>query len=192
MENLAYQIEDTWDEMLNGKIVAMSPRPVVNHNRVSGNIFNLLKNFLKGKKCEAFSDGVDLYLTPTDRFVPDGMVVCNNDIIKFDGVHGAPDLVIEVLSHSTAKRDKVYKKSVYEKSGVKEYWIVEPDSKSIEVYLLKNNTFELDNIYSVFPDPLVGKMNDEEKASIVTEFHPSIFPELTILIKDVFEGVVQI
>ena len=72
------------------------------------------------------------------RFVPDFMVVCDREKIKADGVHSAPDLVLEVLSPSTAKNDKGYKKSVYESSGVPEYWIVSPKEKSIEVYLLQD------------------------------------------------------
>lgn len=65
------------------------------------------------------------------------MVVCNKDIIKKDGVHGVPDLIVEVISPSTAKKDKGYKKDLYETCGVKEYWLVDTDNRSIEVYLLK-------------------------------------------------------
>ncbi|WP_411830076.1 Uma2 family endonuclease [Metasolibacillus meyeri] len=58
------------------------------------------------------------------------MIICNQDIIKRDGIYGAPDLVVEVLSPSTARRDKGEKKALYEKHGVKEYWIISPDEKS--------------------------------------------------------------
>lgn len=189
MGNTAYIMDDRWDEMLNGQIVAMSPRPMVNHNRVAGNISAIFNMYLEGKKCEVFSDGVDLYLTPTDRFVPDGMIVCDKDKIKPNGIYGSPDLVIEVLSPTTAKNDKGYKKQAYEKAGVKEYWIVDINSKSIEVYLLKDGIYDLDFVYSIFPDYMIEKMNEEERASIIMEFHCSLFPDLTISLKKVFDKI---
>ena len=188
MENLAYQ-EDIWDEMLDGRVVAMSPRPVVNHNRVSANIYSIFRTFLKGKLCEAFGDGVDVYLTKKDRVIPDVMVVCDKDIIRKDGVHGAPDLIAEVLSPSTAARDKGYKKKLYERCGVREYWLVDADSRSIEVYWLENGSYELKDVYSVFPDYFIGKMSEEEKAAIIYEFKTSLFEDLTVRIEDVFEGI---
>lgn len=189
METLAYELSESWDETIGGKIVAMSPRPSVNHNIIAGNIYRILGNFFEDKSCTPFSDGVDLFLTPTDRFVPDGMVVCNREIIKPDGVYGAPDLVIEVLSPGTAKRDRAYKKNVYEKAGVKEYWIVDVANKSIEVYILQDAKFELDNIYSIFPDYDIAKMTVEERKSIPTEFSCSIFPELEIPTQKIFAGM---
>ena len=77
MENLAYQ-EEYKEEILNGEIVLMSPSPTVNHNRIIGNIYRIFSNFLCGKQCEAFADGVDLYLSEKDRVIPDMMVVCNS------------------------------------------------------------------------------------------------------------------
>lgn len=189
MSDSADQMEERWDEMINGKIVAMSPRPTVNHNHIAGNIHTIFNVYLKGKKCMPFGDGTDLYLSPTDRFVPDGMVVCNRDIIKTDGVHGAPDLVIEVLSPTTAKNDRGYKKDAYAKAGVKEYWIVDTHYKAVEVYLLADGAFVLDNIYAIFPDYVMEKMNEEEKASIVTEFKCSMFSDLTISLNDIFAGM---
>ena len=95
--NLAYQ-EESWDELIDGKLVAMSPRPSVNHHQVSLNIANIFSRYLKGKTCRPFGDGVDLYLTEKDRFIPDGMIVCDPRKIGRDGIYGAPDLVVEVLS----------------------------------------------------------------------------------------------
>lgn len=189
MKNLSYQIDETWDEMYDKKIVAMSPRPAINHNIVSGNIFNIFKNFLEGKPCIPFSDGVDLYINETNRFVPDGMVVCNKDIIKSDGVYGSPDLIIEVLSPSTAKKDRGFKQKTYESCGVKEYWIVDTVNRSIEVYLLQGTLFELDNVYSILPDYTIAKLNDEERANIPFEFSCSLFPELKISIEKVFSSM---
>ena len=188
MNNLAYQ-EETWEELLDGKIVVMSPRPAVNHNIVILNIARIFGNFLTGKPCIVFSDGVDVYLTENDRVIPDVMIVCSRDIIRKSGIYGAPDLIVEVLSPSTAKKDKGYKKKLYERCGVKEYWIVDTDSRSIEVYLLKNGAFDLDEIYSIFPDYLIEKMTEEEKNNIIYEFKTSLYHDMTIRLEEVFEKV---
>ena len=99
--NLAYQ-EEFREELINGEIVAMSPA-ASNHNRIAGDIYGIFWNYLKGKKCEPFGDSEAVYLTETDHFIPDFMIVCDSDKIKSNGVHGAPDLVVEVLSPGTAK-----------------------------------------------------------------------------------------
>ncbi len=122
-KNLAYQ-EEPREELLRGEIYVMSS-PSVNHSRAASNIYYVFRNHLKQKTCKAFADGVDVYLTENDRVIPDAMIVCSKDIIHPDGIHGAPDLIVEVLSPSTAKNDKGYKKDLYERSGVKEYWIVD-------------------------------------------------------------------
>ncbi|MCI8441546.1 MAG: Uma2 family endonuclease, partial [Provencibacterium sp.] len=96
-DNLAYQ-EEIRDEMLNGRVVLMSPRPTVNHNRVIGNIFFAFMGYLRGKTCEPFADGTDVYLSEKDRVIPDVMIICKKEIIKRKGVFGVPDLIVEVLS----------------------------------------------------------------------------------------------
>ena len=121
MSNLVYQ-EDRREELIGGKVVAMSPRPSVNHNRVSFNIAVIFDRYLKGKKCTPFADGIDLYLDGENRFVPDFMVVCDPEKIKPDGIYGAPNLVAEVLSPGTMRNDKTHKKDVYAQCGVRECW----------------------------------------------------------------------
>ena len=189
MNNLAFQ-EEVWEELLDGKIVAMSPRPGVNHNIVAGNICHIFGNFAARKASFVFSTSVYAYLTKKDRVMPDVKIVCDKEIIKEDGIHGAPDLIVEVLSPSTAKNDRGYKKKLYEKCGVKEYWLVDIESRSIEVYLLKDGQFDLDEVYSIFPDYLIGKMTEEEKSKIAKEFKTSLFPELTIVLEEVFENLI--
>ncbi|MCL2088695.1 MAG: Uma2 family endonuclease [Oscillospiraceae bacterium] len=185
MNNAAYNYEQ-WDEKLDGKIILMSPRAAVKHNVAAGNIYNIFKNYLKGKPCQTYND-VDVFLTDNDRVVPDVMIVCNKDIVKEDGVYGAPDLIVEVLSPGTANRDKGYKMKLYEQCGIKEYWLVDTNSCSIEVYLHTNGRYELDYIYSVFPDYYLKKMTDQEKSEIIHEFKTSLFDDMIIKLADVFE-----
>lgn len=183
--NLAYQ-EEYKEEVLNGEIILMSPCPSANHNRIVGNIYRIFSNFLDGKPCETFVDGMDVYLSDKDTVIPDVMVICNPDIIKSTGIYGIPDLIVEILSPSTAKRDKGYKKDLYEKSGVQEYWIVDPLNKAIEVYLLNDGKYRLDNIYSILPDYEIERMKPEEIANIQTEFKCSLYDDLVISIEKVF------
>ena len=186
--NLAYK-DDICEELIRGRIVAMSPRPARSHMRIAKNITRIFENFLIGKKCEYIPDGFDLYLTDTDHYVPDGMVVCDPDKVKPDGVHGAPDLVVEILSPRTAKYDKKIKKDVYEACGVREYWIVDPAAKSIEQYLSENGRFTLSDVFTVYPDWMLEKMTDEEKAEVVTGFRCSLYDDLIIRLDDVFYRV---
>lgn len=159
--NLAYQ-EEPREELLNGEIYMMSS-PTVNHSQIASNIYYAFRSYLKGKTCRAFNDGVDVYLTENDRVIPDAMIVCNKNNIKLDGIHGAPDLVVEVLSPGTAKNDKGYKKDLYEKSGVKEYWIIDPVPRSIEVYLLTDGKFALDEVYALYPEGLSVTEKEREE-----------------------------
>ena len=187
--NLAYQddfIAKRRQELINGNPVMMSPRPTVNHNHVVLNISRLFSNYLYGKRCTPFSDGVDLFLDEENRFVPDFMVVCDPDKIKLDGVHGAPDLVVEVLSPSTAKNDKTRKKDVYARCGVREYWLVGPEDKSIEVYHLDGESFLLHDIYTLHADWQLAQMSEEERSALVTHFKCSLFDDLDISIDDIF------
>ncbi len=187
-DNLAYELEFC-DELIDGEIVLMSPRPATNHNQTAFNIAALFKTFLKGKTCRVFPDGMDLYLTEKDRFVPDVMVICDRSKIKNDGIHGAPDLVVEVLSPSSIKRDRVYKKRIYEQCGVREYWIVNPMDKSVEVYHLQENEFQLSDIYCLPPDYWWNRADEKDKALIRLEIVPSIFQGLTVTLEDIFENV---
>lgn len=182
--NLAYQ-EEPREEMLNGKIYVISS-PSVNHSMIASNIFYAFCTYLKGKTCRAFGDGVDVYLTEKDRVIPDVMIVCKKDIIQMDGIHGAPDLAVEVFSPNTSKNDRGYKKELYEKSGVKEYWIVDPAMHSIEVYLLSDGKYNLDEFYGLFPDSFVTKKEKEESKK---EIPVSLYSDFCIPLEEIFQNL---
>lgn len=198
MDNLAY-INDRnikiKTELIDGKIFMMSPRPRVEHATVCTNIASEFRSYLKGKTCRAFCDGVDVFLDENNRFIPDTMIVCNPDIIKHDGIHGAPDLVVEVLSKTTAKNDRSKKKYTYAKYGVKEYWIVDVWSKSVEVYYNQDNWFVLDNIYYYLTDEEIAENNNMSDNDIdkikeyIDSIKVSICDNLIVKLKDIFEYV---
>ena len=182
--NLAYQ-EEQREELIGGRIVSMALASV-GHTYVADNILSIFKNYLKGKQCIPFGDGILVHLTDKDKFVPDAMVVCDRGKIRPDGVYGAPDLVVEVLSPSTAKRDRTYKKDVYERCGVPEYWLVSPSEKTIEVYWLVDGRYAPHDICTLPAGWEMERMTDAEKAAVVTEFNCHLYDDLTIRLEDIF------
>ena len=117
-QNLAYQ-DERWEEMIAGKIVMIAPASV-HHVLVGGNIYRIFANHLHDRRCVPIGDGVLVYLTEEDHLVPDFMVVCDTEKTQTDGIYGAPNLILEILSPSTAKYDRGRKKDIYEKCGVRE------------------------------------------------------------------------
>lgn len=173
-------------ELIAGRAVMMSPRPSLDHNRVSYNIATLFANYLRGKACTPIADGTDLYLDSKNRFVPDFMVVCDPDKLRPDGVHGAPDLVAEVLSPSTARNDRTVKKEAYARCGVREYWLVSPRERSVEVYRNDGGELLLHDVYVLYPDWQLAQMTAEERAALTQAFPCGLFPGLEISLADVF------
>lgn len=163
--------------------------PPWNHVAIAGNIYRLLGNYLEGKKCTAIPDGFDLHLTKDNILFAEVMAVCDRKKIRGNGVLGAPDLVVEVLSPSTANHDRGYKKEVYAKCGVREYWIVSPYEKSIEIYRNSGREFALHHVYSIYPDRMLEQMSDEERANVQTHFKCSLFDDLEISLDKIFNDL---
>ena len=194
MQNYDYQPKNVFKErrkyeMLDGKIYFMAHESS-HHVTIKGNIFAIFKNYLRGKKCRVFVDGMDVKFNEKDKTEPDVMIVCNRDIIKKNWIEGAPDLIVEVLSPSTAEHDIGYKKDLYEKYGVKEYWIVSQTDRSIQVYLLKDGVYKLDKLYQIYDEEYaLYMMNEEERNAIIKEFKTSLYDDLIISVEEVFENV---
>lgn len=134
-------------QLINGNLI-MSPAPIPYHQRVSGNIEFLLRSFVKNNNLgEVYYAPIDIYLGEQQTYQPDIIFISKKrlHIIGEKKIEGAPDLVIEILSESTAYYDLKHKKNIYEKTGVKEYWIVDPADKSIEIFVNKNGRFVLKN-----------------------------------------------
>jgi Uma2 family endonuclease len=140
---------DEMVEIIKGKIFKMSPAPSSTHQRISRKIVTNIDNYLKSRKCEVFSAPFDVILPvkgkdfmQSDRVVqPDISVICDPAKIQEKGCFGAPDWIIEILSPHTTKRDIQDKYDLYEESGVKEYWIVEPRNSTVEVFVLAENRY---------------------------------------------------
>jgi Uma2 family endonuclease len=136
--------EDERWELIDGVAYDMSPAPSVNHQRLVTGLGSQISRQLRGGSCEALVAPVDVFLPadPTadeddvDTVVqPDVVVVCDRFRIRANGIWGPPDLVVEIISPWTAKKDLAEKFNAYERAGVREYWVVDPGNRSVVVYV---------------------------------------------------------
>ncbi len=135
-EGAAYQL-------IGGEII-MVPAPDLYHQDILGNIYDEMRRVVRSKKLgRVYVAPADVYFGEHDTFQPDIVFVSNErmNILKGKRIEGAPDIVIEILSPSTGYYDLAHKKDVYEEFGVKEYWIVDPKVRSIEVLENVNGKF---------------------------------------------------
>ena len=146
-ERFTYRHYRTWPdderwELIGGHAWAMSPAPRRIHQEVQARLFTELRQFLKGKSCTAFDAPFDVLLPEGDEdegevdtvVQPDIVVFCDRAKIREYGARGAPDLVVEILSPSTSRKDQKEKFDLYERHGVREYWVVDPAGKWLCVY----------------------------------------------------------
>ncbi len=134
--------EESRLELVNGEVYEM-PAPDTYHQDVVGNIFYLLKSYIRqAGKGKVFVAPVDVVLSKSLVLQPD-VVYLENESKVGKKIHGSPDLVVEVVSPSTFKRDLTDKMKLYERHKVKEYWLVFPLEKTIMVYELKDDGYEL-------------------------------------------------
>ncbi len=144
----------TWDEhdrieIINGYAVMMAP-PKRIHQEILTEITRQLANFLEDKPCKVYPApfGVRPFEqsgdTPDDVDTvvePDISVVCDHSKLDDYGCKGAPDMIVEILSPSTLRHDRIGKLDLYQRAGVREYWIADPQSRCIEVYLRDENNY---------------------------------------------------
>ncbi|MCL1936289.1 MAG: Uma2 family endonuclease [Defluviitaleaceae bacterium] len=151
MKDVPVSVLGRWEEVINSKVVEMEPEDLVTHQNITHNIINELKSKIGDKKYRVYGSGVGVLLKEGENFVPDVIIVDEN-IITDDGIQGVPKFVAEVICDKSEIRDRGYKKDLYEKMGVEEYWIVCPVNKFIEVYHLQNYKYVLSNIYNFETD----------------------------------------
>ena len=138
--------EGTLAEIINNQIF-MSPSPLLKHQKILNKINNQLYNFFEANGLgEVFTAPLDVYLDETSNAVqPDIIVVLkeNFKIINENGpIHGIPDLLVEILSPNNKEYDLIKKKDLYEHFGIKEYWIVDPETKLALVYKLQEGKYQ--------------------------------------------------
>lgn len=167
-------------ELIKGKIFKMSPAPNVSHQEISRNINRVLDYYFLDKPCKVFYAPFDVLLTDKKKssadndiqtvVQPDLCVICDLEKIA-DGKKcvGAPDLVIEILSPGNSKKEMDYKFDLYQEAGVSEYWLVYPEEKSVNIFVLKEGQY-------------IG-LKPASEGQIFNSHH---FPELTADVDKIF------
>ncbi len=144
-------------ELIDGQVYILAPAPSPEHQRISGELYRQISNYLLDKDCQVFAAPFDVRLPEGEErdeeiltiVQPDILVVCDKSKLDQRGLKGAPDMVIEIVSPSTAGRDRGVKRDLYERNGVREYWLVDYSNKTIEVYLLnEGNRYGKPVVYS--------------------------------------------
>lgn len=169
-EYLTWRFEQTV-ELIKGKIFKMSPAPRTKHQRLSRYFQNYFFNYFENKACEFFNAPFDVRLFDKKKSIsknediytvvqPDLCVICDNSKIDELGCIGAPDLIVEILSPGNSKKEMRIKYDLYEESGVREYWVADPQHETVQVFAVKTDKYELIKTYIsedimqsyIFPD----------------------------------------
>ncbi len=144
-------------ELIDGEAYTMSPAPRRIHQSLSIQFASQLDNYFSGKPCRPYVAPVDVFLPEGDEALdeiehvvqPDAFVVCDKNKLIDEGVMGAPDFIIEVLSPGTAMKDQTEKRMLYEAHGVREYWIVNPATFEAFMYFLENSRYGLPSVADI-------------------------------------------
>jgi len=150
-------------ELIKGKIFRINPTPSLTHQRLCGSLYIKLNEYLFNKTCEVFIAPFDVRLPAVSMedagiftvVQPDICVVCNSRKLDERGCLGAPDLIVEILSPGNNRKELIDKYLIYEESGVKEYWIINPEKRALVVYQLNGKgryQAANDPVSAIFPD----------------------------------------
>lgn len=168
-------------EKIDGVIYEMSPSASVRHGIINGNIYTAVSNQLKNSICRVFMENLDFYLGEDEWLVPDIILVCDPHDIKNGRYRGRPKFVVEILSPSTAKRDRMIKMKKYESAGVEELWLIEPKGKSLEIYYLTDGKYVLAENYLLEED----KEDEDYNADVRIHLHG--MPNISLTLAEIFE-----
>lgn len=151
-------------ELIDGIAYAMAPAPLRVHQELLLELASQTRNALEGRPCRPFIAPFDVRLPRADEadrdidtvVQPDLVVVCDRAKLDERGCRGAPDWVVEILSPSTAGHDLIVKRRLYERVGVREYWLVHPVDRVVTVYRLHDDGFGAPDIYELKETLAVG------------------------------------
>ncbi|SDD78612.1 Uma2 family endonuclease [Sporomusa acidovorans] len=171
-------------ELIDGTAYAMSPAPNRLHQEILRELMFHFTGYLKNKTCKVYPAPFDVRLPrkgETDDAAstvvqPDITIVCDSNKLDKRGCKGSPDLIIEILSPSTASFDVIKKRGLYEQNGVLEYWIVDPVHQIITRFYINAE---------------LSKYREAEYFSKDDTIHPIIFPDLQIDLKDIFQEILN-
>ncbi|GAB2501044.1 Uma2 family endonuclease [Algoriphagus taiwanensis] len=153
---LRWKIDDMM-ELIRGKAYKWAAAaPGMSHQKVSVRLTHLLHEHLKSKPCQVFHAPFDVRLPVKSKknkeidtvLQPDLCVICDESKLDEAGCMGAPDLVVEILSPGNNRKELKLKYEVYEESGVKEYWIIQPTEQTLLIYTLINGKYQPSHLYT--------------------------------------------
>ncbi len=168
-------------ELIKGWLYKMSPAPKLKHQLVSRELFLSFGKYFNSDGCQLFYAPFDVRLIKNrgvknqeiDTVVqPDICIICDDKKLDEAGCVGAPDLIVEILSNSTAKKDYNEKFNLYEENEVKEYWLVHPELETIQIFSIEGGKYK-------------EHLCIEKSDAIITS---KIFPDLSFLASDIFKG----
>ncbi len=169
---LTWPEEERW-ELIDGIAYDMTPAPTFYHQTIISHLLTRLSNGLKNRAYIVGLSPTDVYLSENDLVQPDVFVICDKSIITKEKIIGVPDVIFEVLSPSTAKKDRWEKKHLYEKFGVKEYILIDQDAQYAERFLLMEN----------------GQYNKGDVFDADDTIPLHTLPDIEIPLSDIFEFV---
>ena len=159
---------DTRCELIAGAPVMLAT-PLRQHQEIVGELFAQLYTCLRGKRCKVylspfavrpFEQDSDLPSDVDTMVEPDITVICDSRKLDKYGCKGAPDMVIEILSPSSRRHDCLVKYNLYQRAGVKEYWIIDPDKKVVLVHTLEEEQYHSPQVYTAQDSVPVGVLED--------------------------------
>ncbi len=176
-------MDDVRRELINGIVKLMTPAPSRKHQDLSVNFTRVLGNFVFNKGCKVYHAPSDVRLPKNGKdkndkdiytvVQPDIYVVCDLSKLDDKGCLGAPDFIIEIVSAQHAKRDVKEKFDLYEKHGVKEYWIVNPNDENVNVFVLdENGKYQFRGIFAGDDKIPVDVFDGELKVDLTEVFIP--------------------
>jgi Uma2 family endonuclease len=146
-------------EAIGGELY-VTPAPTVRHQRISANLFLHLSDLLSesGRGLVLYAP-VGVEFPDTEEGVQPDIIFISRErmhVVGEDWVRGAPDLVVEILSPSTAERDRTVKRKLYERQGVAQYWVVDPEAESVEVWDFAAGTTQAQEYRDLVPVRVAG------------------------------------
>ncbi len=168
-------------ELIGGRVFDMSAAPLDPHQKVSGDLQRELSTYFKKKKCAVRDAPYNVYFPESGQHwkeaenvvQPDICVICDRSKIIRRGCIGAPDFIVEILSPSTASKDLTHKKNLYEKHGVKEYWVVSIEERTLIRYVLD---------YEKYREEII---KNQQFVS------PELFPDLELDFVEIFSDLIE-
>lgn len=175
----------------------MAPSADIGHNNVVAKLAMIIGMHAAINRLGlVFTDSLDVHFPDGSLFKPDFIFVSSaNEKLYVDQkrntLHGVPDMVAEIFSRSTMKRDIGIKKDIYERNGVREYWMIDPWRETVEVYLLRDGKFEFGGLYQNWSEDELLRLPEEERAEVEFEIPVAVLDGFKVKIKNIFGWYIE-